>query len=203
MEQYKQVLQKYLPEGTEDKIIEYLKTYRIHLHVTKSRVSKLGDFRPPADSRIHKITINHDLNPFAFLITLVHEIAHVLVWHEYSHRVKPHGKEWKKEFSSLLGAFLNQGLFPGDVESALLKYARKPLASSGADVNLAKALRKHDKHQGLTLEELPAEAVFSIHNGKKFKKLEKGRKRYRCLRLDNNRIYLVHPMTSVVLENDL
>ena len=200
MEQYRKVLQKYIPASTDEIIMQWLQSHRIHLHVSKSRVTKLGDFRPPAKGQPYKITVNYNLNQYAFLITLVHEIAHVEVWQEYKNRVKPHGLEWKQSFSGMMSTFLEKDLFPPDVEKALKKYVRKPLASSGADIPLARALKQYDKDQGSTLEELPADAVFSIHNGKRFKKLEKSRKRYRCLCMDNNRIYMVHPMTNVVLE---
>jgi len=202
MEQYKLLLQKYLPDGTEEIIIEWLQSYRIHLHVTKSRITKLGDFRPPAKNQAHKITVNYNLNPYAFLITLVHEIAHVEVWQQYRNKVSPHGREWKKSFSSMLSTFLDQELFPDDVEKALKKYAHKPLASSGADISLARVLNQYDKEQGLTLEELPSQAVFRIYNGKKFRKLDIMRKRFRCLCLDNDKIYMVHPMTNVILEKE-
>ena len=199
MEQYKQVLKKYLPAGTEDIIVGWLQRYRIHLHVSRSRVTKLGDFRPPLNGEPNRITINYNLNPYSFLITLVHEIAHVEVWLNYKNRVKPHGREWKKLFGQKLDELLDACQVPGDIEKAMRLHAKRPLASSGADLALARVLKKYDDEQGLTLEELPANALFSIHNGKKFKKLDKGTKRYRCLRLDNKKIYMVHPMTQVIL----
>ena len=39
----------------------------IHLRITGMRASS-GDYRPPTGNG-HQITVNHDLNPFAFLIT--------------------------------------------------------------------------------------------------------------------------------------
>lgn len=202
MEQYKQVLRKYLPPGTESIIVNWLQKYRIHLHVSKSRVTKLGDFRPPVNGEPNRITVNYNLNPYSFLITLVHEIAHVEVWLNYKNRVKPHGREWKSLFGEKLNEVLDGNQFPVDIEKALRRHARKPLASSGADISLARVLKLYDEEQGLTIEELPDNALFSIHNGKKFRKLDKERKRFRCLCLDNKKIYMVHPMTQVIMESE-
>jgi hypothetical protein len=202
MEQYRQVLKKYLPDGTEDTIIGWLQDYRIHLHVSKSRVTKLGDFRPRPDDQFQRITVNYNLNPYEFLVTLVHEIAHVAVWRQYRNKVRPHGREWKKAYSIMLGTFLDRGLFPGAVEKALARHAEKPGASSGSDLALARVMKQFDSTPVTTLEELPAQALFRIHNGKRFRKMEISRKRYRCLCLDNRRIYLVHPMTAVVPEEE-
>ena len=202
MEQYKQVLSKYLPDGTEDIIIEWLKQYRIHLHVSRNRVTKLGDFRPRPGEPVQKVTVNHDLNPYEFLITLVHEIAHVEVWKYHSNRVRPHGREWKAAYGRMLSSLLNRGLFPQDLEKALVRHAARPLASSGSDLELARVLKNYDTTTRITLEDLPDSSAFRIHNGKRFKKMDKSRKRYRCLCLDNKKIYLVHPMTRVVLEEE-
>lgn len=195
-------MKKYLPGGTIDIIVDWLQHYRIHLHVTRNRVTKLGDFRPKPDGNVHRVTVNYDLNPYEFLITLVHEIAHVEVWKQYRNKARPHGREWKGAYSRMLGAFLGRGLFPDDVEAALHKHAQKPLASSGSDISLARIIRQYDSNRRITLEELPDQALFRIHNGKRFRKMDKQRKRYRCLCLDNQKIYMVHPLTAVALEEE-
>ena len=59
--------------------------------VKKSRSSKYGDYRPPLKGSNHLITINYDMNKYAFLITLVHEIAHLTNWNKHKDKVKPHG----------------------------------------------------------------------------------------------------------------
>jgi hypothetical protein len=50
----------------------------------------------------------------------------------------------------------------------------------------------------ITLEEIPMESLFRIHNGVVFKKIEKLRKRYKCIRMDNRRVYVVSPMMKVI-----
>ena len=195
-------MQKYLPDGTEDTIIGWLQDHRIHLHVSKNRVTKLGDFRPRPNDEVQRITVNYNLNPYEFLITLVHEIAHVAVWRRHRNKVRPHGREWKKCYSDMLVTFLDRGLFPEDVEGALGRHVINPRAASGSDLALSRVLKQYDSSPRTTLEELPAQSVFRIHNGKRFRKMEKIRRRYRCLCLDNRRIYMVHPLTSVAPEEE-
>lgn len=198
MKTYKEVLINYLPETTVPKIIEWLENSNVQLKISKSRSTKLGDYRPPIRVSFHKISVNHDLNKYQFLITLVHEFAHLKVWENYKRSVNPHGKEWKNEFNSLMQGFLCEDVFPKDILKVLMPYLKNP-SSSTSDTKLLQVLRKYDKTQDyITLEDLPENSIFKIYNGYVFEKIEKLRKRYKCKRLDNNRIYLVSPMIKVV-----
>ena len=53
--------------------------------------------------------------------------------------------------------------------------------------------------RGLTLEQIPEGSTFSLLNGKTFKKGSLIRKRYRCVRMDNKKVYLVNPLVRVEL----
>src|ERR1051325_9211095 len=88
-------LAAYLPEGAFENVVHYLHLYRVHLTVTKERKSILGDYRNAVNGKNHRITVNGNLNKYAFLITLLHELAHLLTYNQYGHRVVAHGKEWK------------------------------------------------------------------------------------------------------------
>ena len=197
MEKYKSILKKYLPEQSVDLIYEWLQQYNIHLKVSRTRSSKLGDYRPPQNGKGHQVTVNHDLNRFAFLITLVHEIAHMLVWEKHGNRVRAHGREWKDVYRQIMVPFFEQELFPEDISLALNNYLNKSYASSGSDLNLSRTLQKYDAEPGLTLEAIEDGSVFRLPNGKTFKKGALIRKRYRCIRLDNKRVYLVNPLVKV------
>lgn len=199
MEEYKTILQKYIPEAAIDQIYQWLQEYHIHLKISRKRSSKLGDYRSPHKGKGHQITVNHDLNPYAFLITLVHEIAHMLVWEKYRNRVRAHGKEWKETYRELMVPFFKMDIFPEDVESAITNYLSKSYASSGSDLNLGRTLQKYDADQGLTLENIPEGSIFSLPNGMAFKKGTLNRKRYRCTRMDNNKVYLVNALVRVEL----
>jgi len=197
MEKYRSILRKYLPEAAVDKVFDMLKEHRAHLKISRKRTSKLGDYRSPHKDNGHQITVNHDLNPYAFLITLVHELAHLLTWERYRNRVRAHGEEWKAAYRELMDPFMEMGIFPADIRQALQTYLMKSYASSGSDLNLSRVLRGYDACSGPSLEDLEEGSLFRLSNGRTFKKGPRVRKRYRCLCIDNNRIYLVNPLVKV------
>ena len=193
----------FLPPGTEIQVAEMIINYQIHLKLTKPRTTKLGDYRAPFNGKGHRITLNKSLNPFSFLITFVHEVAHLTCWNQHQHKVPPHGKEWKEHFKNLMRPFMSQHIFPENVLAALNKYMKNPAASSCADVNLLKALQYHQPEDGLrNLEELPENMEFVLDGNKMFRKGPLERKRFRCLNLSNKRYYFVNALARVKpLEN--
>lgn len=202
MNEYKIILSKYIPENAVEIIYSWIMQYKFHLRISRSRATKLGDYRPPVRKHTHKISINYNLNKYAFLITLVHEIAHLIVWDKYKKSVKPHGKEWKTEFKYLMSNFFENKIFPKDLSDALLVYLENAFASSVSDLDLTRILNNYNnKSDFILLEELPQNTVFKIHNGRIFKKQEKLRKRYRCLCLENKKEYLFNPLAQVVPVN--
>ena len=70
----------FLPEDCAEYVIEYLQTYSVHLTVTRKRVTVLGDYRAKHKDLPHRISVNGNLNRYSFLITLLHEIAHLLTF---------------------------------------------------------------------------------------------------------------------------
>ena len=195
---YKAILEKYLPKDSVETIYSWIQQYNIHFKISRKRSSKLGDYRPPQNGKGHHITVNHDLNNYAFLITLVHEIAHLLTWEKHRNKVKAHGKEWKDAYRELMIPFMEMDIFPEDVQAAMQSYLHKSYASSGTDLKLSRTLQKYDSDPGLTLEALEEGSVFQLPNGRTFKKGPLIRKRYRCVSLDNKRIYLVNPLVKVI-----
>src|SRR5688572_11940900 len=97
-----QYLTNYLPPGTLDPVISYLHQHKVHLTITRERKSILGDYRHRTNHSNHRISINSNLNVYAFLITLLHEMGHLLTFEQYGNRVSAHGKEWKMIFGRLL-----------------------------------------------------------------------------------------------------
>lgn len=197
MKSYKEILEKYIPDPALELVYGWLVGWKVQLKITRSRSTKLGDYRSPLNGNGHRISINHDLNPYSFLITLIHELAHLIVWEKFGNKVKPHGKEWKSVFGELMGPVMKTRVFPEDVEEALRKYLKNARAASGSDITLTKVLLSYDKKTHLMLEDLPAEAVFRIHNGREFRKGEKLRKRYRCVCLHSRKNYLINPLMKV------
>lgn len=197
-ERNQSILHKYIPEKAVATISEWIYTYDFKLRIKKSRASKYGDYRPPAGGQNHQITINYDMNKYAFLITLVHEIAHLTNWNKHRDKVLPHGAEWKLEFRILMNYFLYEGIFPEDVSKALKKYMENPAASSCSDTTLLRALKKYDQREGtVLLEELPEGAIFRYNKERMFIKNEKVRKRFKCKEVKSNHVYLFNPLTEV------
>ncbi len=95
--------------------------------------------------------------------------------------------------------FFELRVFPDDIHQAIDNYLANPAASSCTDLHLARALKKYDRPapEQLHLEQLPIHATFTIKDGRKFKKGEKIRTRYRCVCLDNGHTYLFNPLADV------
>jgi SprT protein len=137
------------------------------------------------------------------MITLTHELAHMVVWENYGKKVRPHGLAWKNQYALMLGTLLEKKLFPQEIEAIIRKQVLNPKASSKCDTDLARALHEQNEvKQGFFLEELPHGAIFRLHDGRRFQKQEKLRKWYRCIRLDNKRPYRISPVARVVPVED-
>ena len=185
-------LRSYLPAGTFDDVVYYLQHYKVHLTITRQRQSILGDYRHAFADKTHRISVNGNLNPYAFLITLLHELAHLFTYEQYGHRVQSHGREWKNEFSKILARFLLQKVFPPDIEKALMSTLQNPAASSCGDEKLLRVLHNYDaKKEGAHLvEQIPEGTLFVIKGGRIFKRGEKIRKRYKCTEVKTGKVYL-------------
>lgn len=194
-------LQQYLPDGTGAAVLSYLYQFRVHLTIARERQSVLGDYRHRTHTDNHRISVNGNLNKYAFLVTLLHEIAHLLTFEQYGNRVQAHGAEWKRSFGSLLKNFLEQKVFPPDIEYELLQSLHNPAASSCAEEGLMRALRNYDRRNEKIrlVEELPEGTLFRIRDGRLFRKGPRLRKRFRCEEEGTKRIYLFSPVYEVEL----
>lgn len=197
-EQIEKGLAKYIPSVAVPLLTDWVIGFNAHLRVTKARNSKLGDYRHPFGNDGHRITINHNLNSYSFLITLVHELAHLTTWNKYQNRVAPHGVEWKNEYKVLMREVVKLKVFPQDVYDALVAYMQNPAASSCSDDNLLRTLRKYDTNKDYYhLEELEEDTLFALDNGMIMRKGAKARKRFKCLEVNSNRYYMVSPLAEV------
>lgn len=194
------ILAKYVPAPAVNQLARWIIEYDFKLRITRERSSRYGDYTPPRNGRNHQITINHNLNKYAFLITLVHEIAHLVTYNEYKNRVYPHGQEWKENFRNLMQPFLSTEIFPLEVFAALRNYLRNPSASSCTDAQLLRTLKLHDAETGkVFLEYLPINAMFLYNGSRVFIKKEKLRKRYKCLEIHSGAVYLFDALAEVEL----
>lgn len=196
---FSETLKRFAPEIFVPYLVDLILKSKVVFKIVPGRKSKLGDFRANAPGELPIITINGDLNQYSFLVTTLHEFAHLNTFNKYGSRVNPHGEEWKNAFRELLIPVLDSKQLPKEVEKALWKSFTNTKASSCSDLNLSRALRLHDKpSDSLTLEHIPHDSTFSL-NGKLFKKGNLRRSRYLCTHIDSGKQYLVHALANIKL----
>lgn len=197
---FREILEKHLPPESLDIVLKWTEEYPFHLTITRKRQSKYGDYRPPQNGRGHRISVNHDLSPFEFLITYLHELAHLRVQEKYRKRVKPHGPEWQAEYGRLLKPLLDRNVFPAEVAAVLSDMIASGFSLPSLKTRLSRALKAlNGPNNSWFLEDLPQNALFAVSGGRVFRKQQRMRKRYRCLCLNNRRMYLVDPLMEVFL----
>jgi len=200
-----QALASYLPEGAFEPVVQLIHQYKVHLTVTRARKSVLGDYRHPFMGSNHKITVNGNLNKYEFIITLLHELAHLLCFEQHGNRVEAHGKEWKSIYGSLLKAFIDLNLFPEDITKSLKKTLLNPAATANGETALLLVLRRYNpqKRAGVVvLANLADGALFKEMKGRTFRKIKIRRKRIECIELATGHIYLFSALTEVAIVND-
>lgn len=194
-------LNTYLPKGAYPHLEKYLIRHKVHLTITPERSSVLGNYQGGYNGRNHRISVNGSLNKFSFLITLLHELGHMLAFEKYGARIPAHGQQWKYEYSRLLASFISNRIFPRDIERELIATLENPGASSCTETSLLRVLRKYDEQRPgfFLLEDLPDGSYFRIRNGSVYLKLHKKRVRILCREIDTNRLFLFSPVSDVQL----
>ena len=193
-------LKAYLPEGAFEPVIALIHQYKVHLTVTKARKSVLGDYRHPIMVANHKISVNGNLNQYEFLITLLHELGHLLCFEQYKNRVEAHGKEWKYLYGGLLANFIQRDIFPIDIKKSLQKTVLNPAATANGETSLLLVLRRYDtpKKEGMAfVAHLPDGTIFETEKGKRFKKIKKRRIRIECVEIASGNVYSFSGLTEV------
>jgi hypothetical protein len=193
-----EVLSKYLPEHAVHSCFELIKSNNVHLKIVNERQTRHGDYRKAINGK-HEITVNSSLNQYRFLITLVHEIAHLAAFERYGRMIKPHGNEWKLTFQRLMVPFIRPEIFPHSVLPLVANHFRNPTASSDTDARLAYALKQFDERKPdiLYIHELPTGSMFRIKNGKIFRKNGLRVKRCECLEVKTGKLYLFNANAEV------
>ena len=192
-----------VPVQAKNQVEQLLKHSKVSIQITKKRKTKHGDFRKNHNGT-SVITLNKTSNPYRFLITLLHEMAHLKVSQAVSYRIKPHGVEWKNAYRATLLPFLNPTVFPEPLCRLLAAHMKNPKASTDRDFALVMALKKYDPPtSSLPIFELTDGQIFQLENGRKFIKLKKRRTRFECQELDSGRIYLFSAHAEVVPEPPL
>lgn len=180
--------------------MQLIKENYVHLKIVNQRVTRHGDYRRLSNGA-HVITVNVSLNKYRFLITLLHEIAHLIAFEKYGKGIKPHGIEWKRTFQYLMLPFIRPEVFPSRLLPLLANHFKNPKASSDTDARLSLALKEFDRQEEGKhyVFELPHGSIFRIYNGKLFQKKNKKVKRYECIEVATGRVYLFQPNAEVEL----
>ena len=192
-----ETLSKYIPEHAVKPVFELIVTNQVHLKIVNERVTRHGDYRKGLSGK-HEITVNASLNKYRFLITLIHEISHLVAFEKFGRNIKPHGNEWKYSFQIMMVPFIRPEIFPSNLLPLLARHFKNPTASSDTDATLALALKQYDEQNDKNyIFEIPYGCVFRIPNGKIFKKIALRVKRYECIEVNSGRIYLFNPNAEV------
>ena len=204
-EEYKAILAKYMPAAAVEPVHDFMDKYCVHLHITRKRTSKLGDYRwPQRGHNYQEISVNGDMNPYQFLMVLLHEMAHLNTHQRHGNEVQPHGHEWQEQYRQLLLQYLP--CFPADIATLITQYtARIPLSRTiekQIDAQLRHYNPDYTPTDDLTLNQLAPGTAFRIADKpqKPFRALEKRRTRWICLGLDDNKKYLVSGTARVLVE---
>jgi SprT protein len=199
-----ETVRKHLPPRAWKYVLDLLQEHPVLVRVVPHRATKLGDYRPPRLGECwHRITVNEDLNMYAFLVTLLHELAHLRVTAIHAtgtKKHKPHGVEWKKEFAAVVGPVIEESMVPRDLCLALAATLQRPRAATCSDRLLTLALSQYDHgvDQCLYVEQLEVGACFQLQNGRQFILGDRVRSRYRCIELASGIEFRIHYLARVL-----
>ncbi len=188
----------FIPVNAKENVRDLINKHKLNIIIVSERKTKRGDFRVYSNG-FKKITINQDSNKFRFLITLLHEISHQLVYQKFGNNIKPHGIEWKKKFKEISEPFLFETIFPLSILDAFKTYLKNPKSSTDLDKELTISLTKFDTLEDyFFIDQLEMGQLFMHRRKEIFKKISKKRKRYVCEKISNGKLYLFQPNTLIL-----
>ncbi len=196
-ESYLRVFERFVPPSAASYCLQLYNYYGFEFKIKKARLTKLGDYRFDPIYKQHRISVNNDLNPFAFLVTYLHEVAHLVTHEEFGRTVKPHGGEWKHNFKRVCDPVLNPEVFPELVLMSLGKYLQNPKASSCSDPILFQVLRQFNHPNGEVLLKQLQPGDHFIFQKNTYKYEEKRRTRMVCTRIPSGKKYLISQLAEV------
>ena len=189
----------YIPQTAHEQIHALFNDKDLQIIVKRARKTRHGDYRKLKNGG-HQITVNASLNPWRFLVTLIHEIAHYHAYKFYGNNIQPHGLEWKQMFQKIMLPFLRPDVFPNTILPHLAKYIKNPKATTDSDVHLSLALKLLDPpNNKIYVFDVKPGSIFIASNGKMYKKGKKRRTRYECISIDSGQIYAFNPNAEVEL----
>ena len=198
-------LNAHVPAEAVDYCIQLWDEKSFSFTLSRTRSSCYGNHSFRAD-RGHLITVNHELKPHAFLLTYVHEVAHLRTFEDNKQRflqklmrrstkIDPHGEEWKRSFQLLMQPILNENFFPAPILKPLQEYMANPKASSVSYHPLAKVLHL-EQEGGVFLSDIIDNQLFTFR-GVTFKRIEKRRTRILCEDVNTKKRFLIAAIARV------
>lgn len=196
-------LTTYIGEDVAIYIEKFTRGLTLKLKVTKERDSKYGDYLPSINGKPQRITVNGNLDKFSFLITLLHELAHLKAYENFGRKIKAHGKEWKLEFIKIIDDALNNNLFPVEIAKIIkLQYVIKKDLTYESRIIIDDSINTFlNISTPIRLEDFPINSLVSLINGMRIKVVEIKRTRYLCKCLNNNKMYYIQKKIEVVPDN--
>ncbi len=200
LQQLTKQLEGFIPPLATEKVAIFLIEENAQLTISKPRKTKLGDYRPPLEKSYHRVSVNGDLNPFAFLLVTIHEFAHLLVWNNHKNNVKAHGNEWKNLYINLFEQYKH--FFPENLQTILQDHFKNLTSATLNNPMLIRNLVHMDSDFEITMvNDLKKGDVFDF-NDKKFQIIEKRRTRYLCKNINTGKKYLVSGVAIVNRANE-
>lgn len=202
---YTDFLAPYIPQSALAMVAEQLAKYKVRVVITNPRKSKHGDYRAHHRGHRHQISINGNLNSYAFLETLLHEYAHLLVNEQYGRRVQSHGIEWQDMYRQVLQPYLAANVFPADVAAVIQHHTQKTTIGACNSPEMTKVFKQYDPppKQGeqalsVALETLPYYTCFKNKDGKVFVKCQLKRTKYICIELTTGYVWTFNALADVI-----
>ena len=191
VEKISNILNTHIPAPAVSYCLQLWQSDPFKFKLRKARQTKIGDFSCK-HGQTPQITVNNDLHPYLFLITYVHEVAHLHVHKQHGHRVEAHGEEWKNTFRELMMPVMIPEIFSEKILRGLKRHMLNPKASTYSDAEFTELLRSVDAKwsRATLLSEIPEGSLFGLH-GKWFRKGALQRTRVLCLELKTKRKFLV------------
>ena len=188
---------QYIPRPFVPYLVDLYGSVNVILIIKNPRKTKFGDFKPLKNSKWSQITINNNLNKYGFLITALHEFAHLLVYEKHKNRVPPHGSEWKRAFKNLLVPVIESNKLPKDIQKPLIISVSNIKSSTCYNYELYKAIVSRDEPNHLCfLEKIENGGRFQF-NGLTFVRGNIRRTRFICTELETKKKFLFHGLAKV------
>ena len=189
-----QLLSQFLPQHTFPHLQKWFGSHQIHIHITRDRNSKLGDYRKLPD-KSHKITLNSTLEPELFFFVLTHELAHLLAFHQYGFRIPPHGTEWKMVFRNMHLESLD--VYCTELKQILIRFSKSPKANFMASEELVRYFHRDQGNEHQTFVENLDQGETFVYRKKTYEYQKKLKKNYLCKELNSGKTYLFKALVQV------